>query len=771
TPAPWVNVLANQYFGTVISENGVGYTWLENAHEFRLTPWNNDPVTDAAGEAFYIRDEETGHFWSPSPLPARGATPYLSRHGFGYSVFEHTEDGITSELWIYVALDAPVKIAALKIRNHSGRSRRLSATAYVEWVLGDLRAKTAMHVVTELDRKTGALFARNSYNTEFGGRVAFLDVDETSRSLTGDRTEFLGRNGTLTNPEAMSRVNLSGKVGAGLDPCAALQVPFELGDGQEREIVFRLGIGQTAEDATTLVNRFRGSIARRETFNSLCHYWNHTLGTVNVQTPDPSINMLVNGWLLYQTIACRLWARSGYYQSGGAFGFRDQLQDTMALIHAEPRLLRKQLLLCASRQFVEGDVQHWWHPPSGRGVRTHISDDFLWLPLATCRYVLSTGDTGVLDEQTHFLTGRPVNPQDDSYYDLPGRSAESETLYEHCKLAIINGLRYGVHGLPLMGGGDWNDGMNLVGEKGAGESVWLAFFLYEVLRQFTEVSRLYGDNEFVARLTSEAKMIRRNIAKHGWDGAWYRRAYFDDGRPLGSASNSECRIDSISQSWSVLSGAGEKEKTQQAMNSLDQWLVKREHALVQLLDPPFDKSDLNPGYIKGYVPGVRENGGQYTHAAIWATMAFAALGDNKRAWELFNMINPVNHARTKEETQIYKVEPYVVAADVYAVDPHIGRGGWTWYTGSASWMYRLITESLLGIRLDVDKLSFSPCLPAEWPEYKVHYRFHETVYHITVLQSPENARKQSVIIDNVPQREPIIHLVDDRREHFVEVRV
>ena len=771
TPAPWVNVLANQYFGTVISENGVGYTWLENAHEFRLTPWNNDPVTDAAGEAFYIRDEETGHFWSPSPLPARGATPYLSRHGFGYSVFEHTEDGITSELWIYVALDAPVKIAALKIRNHSGRSRRLSATAYVEWVLGDLRAKTAMHVVTELDRKTGALFARNSYNTEFGGRVAFLDVDETSRSLTGDRTEFLGRNGTLTNPDAMTRVNLSGKVGAGLDPCAALQVPFELGDGQEREIVFRLGIGQTAEDATTLVNRFRGSIARRETFNSLCHYWNHTLGTVNVQTPDPSINMLVNGWLLYQTIACRLWARSGYYQSGGAFGFRDQLQDTMALIHAEPRLLRKQLLLCASRQFVEGDVQHWWHPPSGRGVRTHISDDFLWLPLATCRYVLSTGDTGVLDEQTHFLTGRPVNPQDDSYYDLPGRSAESKTLYEHCKLAIINGLQYGVHGLPLMGGGDWNDGMNLVGERGAGESVWLAFFLYEVLRQFTEVSRLYGDNEFVARLTSEAKMIRRNIAKHGWDGAWYRRAYFDDGRPLGSASNSECRIDSISQSWSVLSGAGEKEKTQQAMNSLDQWLVKREHALVQLLDPPFDKSDLNPGYIKGYVPGVRENGGQYTHAAIWATMAFAALGDNKRAWELFNMINPVNHARTKEETQIYKVEPYVVAADVYAVDPHIGRGGWTWYTGSASWMYRLITESLLGIRLDVDKLSFSPCLPPEWPEYKVHYRFHETVYHITVLQSPENARKQSVIIDNVPQREPIIHLVDDRREHFVEVRV
>lgn len=770
TPAPWVNVIANPYFGCVVSENGVGYTWLENAHEFRLTPWHNDPVTDASGEAFYIRDEDTGHFWSPSPLPARGVTPYLSRHGFGYSVFEHTEDGITTELWIYVALDAPVKIAALKVRNHSGRLRKLSATAYIEWVLGDLRSKTSMHVVTELDRKTGALFARNSYNTEFGGRVAFLDVDETNRSLTGDRAEFVGRNGNLSSPAAMSQATLSGKVGAGLDPCAALQVPFELADGQEREIVFRLGIGQNAEDATSLVNRFRGGIARRDTFNSLCQYWNHTLGTVNVQTPDASVNMLVNGWLIYQTISCRLWARSGYYQSGGAFGYRDQLQDTMALVHAEAPLLRKQLLLCASRQFLEGDVQHWWHPPSGRGVRTHCSDDFLWLPLATCRYVLSTGDTGVLSEETTFLTGRPVNPQDDSYYDMPGRSRETATLYEHCKLAILHGLKYGVHGLPLMGGGDWNDGMNLVGEKGVGESVWLAFFLHTVLRRFSEVARLHGDDEFVGLLDKEAKKLRANISKHGWDGAWYRRAFCDDGRPLGSAINSECKIDSISQSWSVLSGAGESEKSQQAMNSLDEWLVKREYALVQLLTPPFDKSDLNPGYIKGYVPGVRENGGQYTHAAIWATMAFAALGDNKRAWELFNMINPINHALTKEATQVYKAEPYVVAADVYAVAPHIGRGGWTWYTGSASWMYRLITESLLGIELNVDKLSFSPCLPAEWTEYKVHYRFRETVYHITVLPSA-GAGKQSVTVDNVLQGKPIIHLVDDRREHFVEVRL
>lgn len=775
TPAPWVNVLANPYFGTVISENGLAYTWLENAHEFRLTPWNNDPVTDEAGEAFYIRDEETGYFWSPSPLPARGRTPYLTRHGFGYSVFEHSEDGITSELWIYVALDAPVKIAALKVRNHSGRSRRLSATAYAEWVLGDLRAKTAMHVVTELDTKTGALFARNSYNSQFGERVAFLDVDDTTRTITGDRTEFLGRNGSLRNPAALSRARLSGKVGAGLDPCAAMQVPFELADGQEREIVFRLGIGLNAEDAAILVNRFRGGVARHQAFNTLCQYWNRVLGTVNVQTPDQPLNMLVNGWLLYQIISCRLWGRSGYYQSGGAFGFRDQLQDTMALVHAEPQLLRKQLLLSASRQFVEGDVQHWWHPPSGRGVRTHCSDDYLWLPLAACRYVMMTGDKGVLDEQIHFLTGRPVNPQDDSYYDLPGRSQETASLYEHCKLAILNGLKYGKHGLPLIGCGDWNDGMNLVGKDGKGESIWLAFFLYEVLRRFGKVAKLYGDTNFVQRLKTEATKVRRNIEKNGWDGQWYRRAYFDDGTPLGSASNSECQIDSISQSWSVLSGAGDKERSRQAMEAVDSRLVKREHALLQLLDPPFDKSDLNPGYIKGYVPGVRENGGQYTHAAIWATMAFAALGENHRVRELLSMINPINHALTPEGVAVYKVEPYVMAADVYAVAPHTGRGGWTWYTGSASWMYRLITESLLGIRLNVDKLSFAPCLPADWAEFKIHYRYRETVYHITVLQSSDyagdNLGAQSVTVDNVIQKDCFIHLIDDRREHFVDVLI
>jgi cyclic beta-1,2-glucan synthetase len=484
TPAPWVNVLANASFGTVVSESGMAYTWGENAHEFRLTPWGNDPVSDTGGEAYYLRDEETGHFWSPTPLPSRGIEQYVSRHGFGYSVFEHNEGGIHSEVWLYVATDAAVKFTVLKIRNDSGRSRRLSATGYVEWVLGDLRPKSAMHIVTETDPAGGAIFARNAYNTAFPGRVAFFGTSEMTRTVTGDRREFLGRNGTLSAPAAMTRARLSGKTGAGLDPCAAIQTPFDLAPGQEYLVAFTLGAAANVEEARQLADRFRGVESAQIALEAVWQYWKHTLGTVNVETPDASLNVLANGWLLYQTLACRLWARSGYYQSGGAFGFRDQLQDTMALVHSEPRLLREHLLLCASRQFREGDVQHWWHPPEGRGVRTHCSDDYLWLPLATCRYVLSTGDTGVLDETANFLEGRPVNPEEDSYYDLPTRSEESASLYEHCTRAILHGLRFGEHGLPLMGSGDWNDGMNLVGIHGKGESVWLGFFLYTVLQEF-----------------------------------------------------------------------------------------------------------------------------------------------------------------------------------------------------------------------------------------------------------------------------------------------
>ncbi len=763
TPAPWVNVLANPHFGCVISDSGSAYTWHENAHEFRLTPWNNDAVGDASGEAFYLRDEESGHYWSPCALPCRGAGAYTTRHGFGYSVFEHSEDGIATELTVFVSPELPVKFAMLKVRNISERPRRLSATGYAEWVLGDLRHKSGMHVVTEIDPNSGALLARNAYNPEFAGQTAFFDVDDVTRTISGDRTEFIGRNGTLGRPAALGRARLSGKVGAAMDSCAAIQIPFELAAGASREIIFRMGVGHGADGASRLVRQLRKSGTARAALDAVRQYWKTTLGAVRIETPDPSLNVLCNGWLVYQTMACRLWGRSGHYQSGGAFGFRDQLQDVMALVHADPRQVRAHLLLCASRQFAEGDVQHWWHPPSGRGVRTHCSDDYLWLPLAVCRYVLCTGERAILQEQVQFLDGRAVSAEEDSYYDLPMRSPETASLYQHCVRAILLGLRLGVHGLPLMGTGDWNDGMNLVGPQGRGESVWLGFFLHQVLVQFAALARAENDAPFAERCETEAARLRANIERHAWDGGWYRRAYFDDGTPLGSSGNAECQIDSIAQSWSVLSGAGDPERSRLAMQALDQRLVRRDHALVQLLDPPFDKSGLDPGYIRGYVPGVRENGGQYTHAAIWAAMAFAALGENGKAWELLGMINPLHHGESPERTAVYKVEPYVIAADVYAVAPHTGRGGWTWYTGSAGWMYRLILESLLGLRLAGDRLHFAPCLPAGWQEFKLHYRYRETIYHITVRQTA--GADMSVSVDGIVQSEPAILLADDRLEH------
>ncbi len=792
TPAPWINVLANPHFGTVISESGQSYTWVENAHEFRLTPWNNDPVSDTAGETFYIRDEESSIFWSPAPLPARGRSPYTTAHGFGYTSFSHAEDGISSEMRVYVDLEAPVKYTVIKISNHSGRERKLSLTGYVEWVLGDLRPKSAMHIVTSIDGDTGAILASNPYNTEFGNRICFFDSGADARTFTTDRAEFVGRNGSLRNPDALTRVRLSGKAGAALDPCGVLQVGFDLPDGSEKEIIFLLGTARNNQEAASRINQCRGNAAAAQALDKVHAYWAKTLGALQIETPDLSLNIMANGWLLYQVLASRINGRSGYYQSGGAFGFRDQLQDTLAILHTEPARVREHLLLSASRQFKEGDVQHWWHPPTGRGVRTRCSDDYLWLPFVASRYVMHTGDEAVLDENVAFLEGRALNPEEESYYDLPGRAAESASLYEHCVRSIRHGLRYGEHGLPLMGSGDWNDGMDKVGQHGKGESIWLAFFLYSCLVRFGEMAIRHGDKDFAAECRKEAARLKINISAHGWDGEWYRRAYFDDGTPLGSSSNTECRIDSISQSWSVLSGGGESERSLKGMESADKYLVRREHSLIQLLDPPFDKSNPDPGYIKGYVPGVRENGGQYTHAAIWLTMAFAALEDRVRAWELFHMINPINHGSSPAAMAMYKVEPYVVAADVYSISLHKGRGGWTWYTGSAGWMYQLITGSLLGLVPEGNVLRFAPCLPADWKDFVMHYRYGNTMYHIRVAAgggtgggegagavsgemavtgSLASTREMIVTLDGVRQPGGSLVLVDDGVEHRVELIV
>jgi Cellobiose phosphorylase len=768
TPAPWCNVLTNEQFGTVISESGSAYTWAENSHEFRLTPWNNDPVKDTSGETFYIRDEQSGQYWSPTPLPVRGLAPYIIRHGFGYTIFEHSENGIESEFTVYVAIDAPIKFNVLKLRNVSGRDRRISVTGYYEWVLADLRQKSLLHVQTEIDVKTGVFFARNFYNIGFAGKIAFVDVGE-SRTLTGDRTEFIGRNGSLSQPAAMKRTRLSGKVGAGLDPCAAIQVVFELADGQERETRFRLGFAQNKNEMRDLVSRFRQVGAVKEALNGVWAYWNKTLGTINVDTPDLSVNVMANGWLLYQTISSRIWARSGYYQSGGAYGFRDQLQDVMALVHAQPVMARQQILKAAGRQFREGDVQHWWHPPLGKGVRTHFSDDYLWLPYVVSHYVTSVGDAALLDESVSFIEGRPLGSNEESYYDLPGRSEERATIYEHCVRSIKYGLKFGKNGLPLMGCGDWNDGMNLIGKDGRGESVWLGFFLYDVLLKFSKLALSRNDTSFAYYCIEQAKILRINLRKNAWDGEWYRRAYFDNGVPIGSKINEECRIDSLPQSWSVISGAGDPERSASGMAQVDKLLVNRKDKLIQLFTPAFDKSNLNPGYIKGYIPGVRENGGQYTHGAIWIVFAFALMGETEKAWKLFDLLNPIQHGSTTEQISVYKVEPYVVAADVYAAEGHLGRGGWTWYTGSAAWMYRLLVETLLGINLIRDTLHFSPHLPKKWNSYKVHYRYKETIYHITFCRISDSASERIVLDGKILHNKKVLPLVDDKIEHTVEI--
>ncbi len=756
TPAPWINVIANPGFGFLVSESGSGYTWADNSRENQLTPWSNDPVSDPAGEAFYVRDEENGRLWSPTVLPIRQANgTYVARHGQGYSRFEHSSHGIDLELLQFVPLADPVKISRLSITNRDSRLRRLSVTACVDWVLGPSRGATAPFIVTSLDPVTGALLARNSWNAEHGGRLAFADLRGKQTSWTGDRAELLGRNGTPAHPAALERGDrLSGRVGAGLDPCGALQTVVELRPGARAEIVFTLGQGGQEggmEEVRTLIERYRRADLE-EVLAEVTRSWDDLAAAVQVKTPDRAMDLLLNRWLLYQTLSCRVWARTAFYQAGGAYGFRDQLQDVMALAVARPEIAREQILRAASRQFVEGDVQHWWHPPSGKGVRTHISDDLLWLPFVALHYAEVTGDVAVLDEVVPFLEGPPVPAGLDDAYFAPTMARETGTLYEHCARTLDRSLAVGRHGLPLMGTGDWNDGMNRVGRLGEGESVWLGWFLHPLLGQLAGIAEARGERERAATWRGHAAALKTALEKEGWDGEWYRRAWFDDGTPVGSAAGTECRIDSIAQSWAVLSGAADPQHAKRAMAAVEEHLVRRDPrgdirgdvrgdgGLVLLFTPPFDQTPLDPGYIKGYLPGVRENGGQYTHAGVWCVLAFAALGDGDKAAELFSMLNPIHHARTRAGVQRYKIEPYVMAGDVYAQPSHLGRGGWSWYTGSAGWMYRAGVEGILGIRLKGETLSIDPAIPRAWPSYEVNLRHRDAIYTITV-ENPHGAMR------------------------------
>ncbi|MFI5227719.1 MAG: GH36-type glycosyl hydrolase domain-containing protein [Gemmatimonadales bacterium] len=775
-PAPWANVIANPAIGFCVTERGGGFAWAENSYFFRLTPWSNDPVSDPCGEVLYLKDLATGTVWTATPGPAaalrgeRASPSYTVSHSPGATRFSHQRHDIRTELTLGVAREDAVKIAHLRITNRGSVERRLSITSYVEWVLGAEREHTRHQLHTRYDATRSALFAQNFFAPDFTTRVAFSCISEPATGYTARRDHFIGRNGDLVAPAAFDAEELSGETGAGDDPCAALRCAIVLAPGETKDVGILLGVGASDGEARRLIEQYRDADAALEAIRDAEQAWNHRLSVIRARTPEPELDALLNRWSFYQALSCRMWARSAFYQSGGAYGFRDQLQDSMAFVYAEPGLAREHLLRAAARQFLAGDVQHWWHEPSGRGVRTRFSDDLVWLPFVADHYVRVTGDAELLDASAPYLEMRALNDDEQEIYDLPSASTETSSLYEHCARAIDRACTTGDHGLPLIGGGDWNDGMNRVGVGGKGESVWLAWFLVTTLRSFALHADGRGDVASASRWRARADAYVAAVERAGWDGAWYRRAYFDDGTPLGSATDSECRIDSIAQSWAVLSNAGDSQRAINAMRAVNEQLVREDARLVLLLTPPFDRSARDPGYIRGYLPGVRENGAQYTHAALWVVLAMARLGDGDRAAELLRMLNPLTHTGTDAEVRRYMVEPYVIAGDVYAAAGHEGRGGWTWYTGAASWSYRAALEGMLGFEKRGTRLRIDPCIPASWPGFSLEYRYGVTTYVIDVRNAGGVSRGVTALtVDGAVPLDGSIDLVDDGARHLVAI--